>query len=51
VFNVTRLCLLLHIGLARELLPKLAKSWPIQGAQDRILAVVERVAQAQAQHR
>jgi hypothetical protein len=51
VFNVTRLCLLLHVGLTRELLPKLVKSWPIQGAQDRTLTVIERVAQAQAQRR
>jgi len=47
VFNVTRLCLLLHVGLDRELLPKLAQSWPIQGTQDRVLDVVERLAEAQ----
>jgi hypothetical protein len=31
VFNVTRLCLLLHVGMPREPLPKLTKSWPVQG--------------------
>jgi hypothetical protein len=47
VFNVTRLCLLVHVGLHRELLPKLAKSWPIQGAQGRVCDAVKRVAEAQ----
>jgi hypothetical protein len=47
VFNVTRLCLLLHVGLRHELLPKLAKSWPIQGAQGRVRDAVERLAEAQ----
>jgi len=47
VFNVTRLCLLVHVGLHSELLPKLAKSWPIQGAQGRVSDAVKRVAEAQ----
>jgi hypothetical protein len=47
VFNVTRLCLLLYVGLHSELLPKLAKSWVIQGAQDRGREVVERLAEVQ----
>jgi hypothetical protein len=51
VFNVTRLCLLVHVGLHSELLPKLAKSWPIQEAQDRVLKTVERLDEAQRRQR
>jgi hypothetical protein len=51
VFNVTRLCLLVHVGLHRELLPRLARSWPIQGAQGRVRDAVKRVAEAQRRSR
>jgi hypothetical protein len=47
VFNVTRLCLLVYVGLPSELLPKLTESWVIQGVQDRVRDVVERLAEAQ----
>jgi hypothetical protein len=47
VFNVTRLCLLHHVGLDSELLPRLAKSWAIQGSQDRVRDVIERLDEAQ----
>jgi hypothetical protein len=47
VFNVTRLCLLVHVGLHSELLPKLAESWVIQGTQKRVRDVVERLAEVQ----
>jgi hypothetical protein len=47
VFNVTRLCLLVHVGLDSTFLPRLAKSWVIQGVQDRVRDVVERLAEAQ----
>jgi hypothetical protein len=35
------------VGLPSERLPKLAKSWPIRGAQARVLNAIERVAQLQ----
>lgn len=47
VFNVTRPCLLVHVGLHSELLPNLAKSWPIPGAQGRVRDAVERLAEVQ----
>jgi hypothetical protein len=46
-FNITRLCLLIHVGLRSELLPELARSWPIQGGQDRVRDAVERLAEDQ----
>jgi hypothetical protein len=46
IFNITRLCLLRHVGAPEELLPNLAKSWPIRGAQDRVLETVERLAES-----
>lgn|GEM_PF-2649445 len=45
VFNITRLCLLRHVGTPEELLPNLAKSWPISGTQDRVLDTVKRLAE------
>jgi hypothetical protein len=33
IFNLTRLCILLHAGLDPALLPKLARSWPIRGGR------------------
>lgn len=47
VFNVTRLCMLVHVGLHSELLPKIAKSWPIEGVQDRVRDAVEHLAETQ----
>jgi hypothetical protein len=47
VFNITRLCLLQHIGTPEQRLPDLVKSWPIRGAQDRVLETVERLAGSQ----
>jgi hypothetical protein len=51
VFNVTRLCLLVHVGLHNELLPELAKSWPIHGAQARVIDAVGRLAEVQRRQR
>jgi hypothetical protein len=51
VFNVTRLCLLAHVGLHNELLPELAKSWPIRGAQERVIDAVGRLAEVQRRQR
>jgi hypothetical protein len=48
VFNVARLCLLLHVGLDPARLPKLAEAWSRQAA-DRVQTTVERLDTEQRQ--
>ena len=43
VFNVTRLCLLMHVGLDASRLPTIASAWPITSSTDRIREAVDRL--------
>ena len=47
VFNVTRLCLLLHIGIEPALIPKLVNSWPIKATTDKVQSSMSRLAETQ----
>lgn len=44
VFNITRLVLLLHVGLDPSLVPTLAASWPVHETSNRVRQVVDRLA-------
>ncbi|MEV6980420.1 HEPN domain-containing protein [Sphaerisporangium sp. NPDC051017] len=47
VFNVTRLCMLLYVGVNHELVPSLVQSWPIKSSADYARRAISNLSQVQ----
>lgn len=46
VFNITRRCLLLHVGLSVGSLRTLVRRWPVRATQAGVLEVVKHLAES-----